>query len=116
MGPASSRVTGFGLSARSGSFSFLEELPAGAIERVADRELVQYRGEILPLVRLGGQPDGGMVPVVVCSAGGRGVGLVVDGIVDIVEGAGGAGTAVVQDRITELLDVERVVAEAGGFA
>jgi two-component system, chemotaxis family, sensor kinase CheA len=94
----------------------LEELPAGAIERVGDRELVQYRGEILPLVRLGGPPDGGVVPVVVCSTGGRGVGLVVDAIVDIVEGAGGAGTAVVQDRITELLDVERVVAEAGGFA
>jgi two-component system chemotaxis sensor kinase CheA len=94
----------------------LEELPAGAIERVGDRELVQYRGEILPLVRLGGSPDDGLVPVVVCTARGRGVGLVVDAIVDIVEGSGGAGTAVVQDRITELLDVERVVAEAGGWA
>jgi two-component system chemotaxis sensor kinase CheA len=94
----------------------LEELPAGAIERVGDRELVQYRGEILPLVRLGGSPDEGAVPVVVCAARGRSVGLVVDAIVDIVEGAGGAGTAVVRDRITELLDVERVVAEAGGWA
>jgi two-component system chemotaxis sensor kinase CheA len=93
----------------------LEELPPGAIERVGDRELVQYRGEILPLVRLGGSPGDGPVPVVVCAAGGRDVGLVVDAIVDIVEGAGGRGTAVVRDRITELLDVERVVAETGGW-
>jgi two-component system, chemotaxis family, sensor kinase CheA len=94
----------------------LEELPAGAIERVGDRELVQDRGEILPLVRLGGSPDDGVVPVIVCAARGRSVGLVVDAIVDIVEGPGGAGTAVVQDRITELLDVERVVADAGSWA
>jgi two-component system, chemotaxis family, sensor kinase CheA len=94
----------------------LEELPAASIERVGDRELVQYRDEILPLVRLGGPPDGGVVPVVVCATRGRSVGLVVDAIVDIVEGAGGLGTTVVQDRITELLDVERVVAEAGGWA
>jgi two-component system, chemotaxis family, sensor kinase CheA len=85
----------------------LEELPADAVERVGGRELLQYRDEILPLVRLGGSPDDGVVSVVVCATGGRSVGLVVDEIVDIVEGAGGLGTAVVQDRITEVLDVER---------
>jgi two-component system, chemotaxis family, sensor kinase CheA len=51
------------------------------------------------------------VAVVVCSTRGRSVGLVVDAIVDIVEGVGLLGTAVVQDRITELLDVERAVRE-----
>jgi two-component system, chemotaxis family, sensor kinase CheA len=86
----------------------LEELPAGTIERVGDRELVQYRGEILPLVRLGGSPDDEMVAVVVCAGGGRSVGLVVDAIVDIVEGADALGTAVVRDRITEVLDVGRL--------
>ena len=89
----------------------LEELPADSIEHVGNRELVQYRDEILPLVRLGGLPDDGVVAVVVCSTRGRSVGLVVDAIVDIVEGAGVLGTAVVQDRITELLDVERAVRE-----
>jgi two-component system chemotaxis sensor kinase CheA len=87
----------------------LEELPADSIERVGGRELVQYRGEILPLLRLGGPADGRVVAVVVCATRGRSVGLVVDAIVDIVEGTGVAGTEVVHGRITELLDVERAV-------
>jgi two-component system chemotaxis sensor kinase CheA len=59
---------------------------------------------------------------VVCSTRGRSVGLVVDAIVDIVEGVptghgvpvgtGPLGSAVVQRRITELLDVEQAVREA----
>jgi two-component system, chemotaxis family, sensor kinase CheA len=107
----------------------LEELPAASIEYVGSRELVQYRDEILPLIRLTGslggdgtQVDDDMLAVVVCSTRGRNVGLVVEAILDIVEGgpAGGddrgevgyLGTAVVQDRITELLDVEQAVQEA----
>jgi two-component system, chemotaxis family, sensor kinase CheA len=96
----------------------LEEFPATSIEHVGSQELMQYRDEILPLVRLSGvlgaagtQADDGVVAVVVCSTRGRSVGLVVDAIVDIVEGVGLLGTAVVQDRITELLDVERAVRE-----
>jgi two-component system, chemotaxis family, sensor kinase CheA len=96
----------------------LEEFPATSIEHVGSQELMQYRDEILPLVRLSGvlgaagtQADDGVVAVVVCSTRGRSVGLVVDAIVDIVEGVGLLGTAVVQERITELLDVERAVRE-----
>jgi two-component system, chemotaxis family, sensor kinase CheA len=96
----------------------LEEFPATSIEHVGSQELMQYRDEILPLVRLSGvlgaagtQADDGVVAVVVCSTRGRSVGLVVDAIVDIVEGVGLLGTAVVQDRITELLDVERAIRE-----
>jgi two-component system, chemotaxis family, sensor kinase CheA len=96
----------------------LEEFPATSIEHVGGQELMQYRDEILPLVRLSGvlgaagtRADDGVVAVVVCSTRGRSVGLVVDAIVDIVEGVGLLGTAVVQDRITELLDVERAVRE-----
>jgi two-component system chemotaxis sensor kinase CheA len=92
-----------------GQVTPLEELPADSIERVGGRELVQYRGEILPLLRLGGPADGRVVAVVVCATRGRSVGLVVDAIVDIVEGTGVAGTEVVHGRITELLDVERAV-------
>ena len=110
----------------------LEEIPAGSVEQVGSRELVQY-GEILLLVRLAGglgaatSAAGDALTVVVCSTGGRAVGLVVDAIVDIVEGglpgrgasraagapgaAGLLGTAVVQRRITELLDVEQAVRE-----
>jgi two-component system, chemotaxis family, sensor kinase CheA len=105
----------------------LEEFPAGTVEHVGSRELVQYGEEILPLVRLGGhlgpraRAEDDALTVVVCSTGGRTVGLVVDAIVDIVEGglpgrgagAGPLGTAVVRHRITELLDVEQAVREAG---
>jgi two-component system, chemotaxis family, sensor kinase CheA len=105
----------------------LEEFPAGSVERVGSRELVQYGEEILPLVRLGGDLGTGArseddaLTVVVCSTSGRTVGLVVDAILDIVEGglpgrgaagAGPLGTAVVQRRITELIDVEQAVREA----
>jgi two-component system chemotaxis sensor kinase CheA len=106
----------------------LEEFPATSIEHVGSRELVQYRDEVLPLVRLTGvlggagrRGDDGVLAVVVCVTRGRAVGLVVDAILDIVEGGlssrdnldgvGLLGTAVVQDRITELLDVERTVRE-----
>jgi two-component system chemotaxis sensor kinase CheA len=103
----------------------LEEFPADSVEHVGSQELVQYGEEILPLVRLGGDLGPGAraeddaLTVVVCSTGGRTVGLVVDAIVDIVEGglpgrgasdgAGLLGTAVVRHRITELLDVEQAV-------
>jgi two-component system, chemotaxis family, sensor kinase CheA len=105
----------------------LEEFPATAVEHVGSRALVQYRDEILPLVQLVPVPDGAgtrgddVVAVVVCVTRGRSVGLVVDAILDIVEGGppgpadtdgAGAATAVVQDRITELLDVEQAVRAA----
>ena len=104
----------------------LEEFPAGAVEHAGGRELVQYGAEILPLVRLAGsggaRADDDALTVVVCSTRGRTVGLVVDAILDIVEGgppghggpqgAGLAGTAVVRRRITELLDLEQAVPEA----
>jgi two-component system, chemotaxis family, sensor kinase CheA len=106
----------------------LEEFPASWIEHVGSRELVQYRDMILPLVRLtalpgdaGRRADDDVLTVVVCFIRGRSVGLVVDAILDIVEGglsgrdnlygAGLLGTAVVRDRITKLLDVEQTVRE-----
>jgi two-component system chemotaxis sensor kinase CheA len=89
---------------------------------------VQYGQEILPLVRLAGdhgsraEADDTVLTVVVCATRGRTVGLVVDAILDIVEGglpgpddpggAGPLGAAVVRRRITELLDVEQAVREA----
>ncbi|HEV8526570.1 MAG TPA: chemotaxis protein CheA [Actinomycetes bacterium] len=107
----------------------LEEFPAASIEHVGSRALVQYRDEILPLVHLapvlegaGMRGEDDVLAVVVCVTRGRSVGLVVDAILDIVEGGppgradlvgvGPIGTAVVQDRITELLDVEQSVRAA----
>jgi two-component system chemotaxis sensor kinase CheA len=103
----------------------LEEIAAGRVERVGAREVVQYRGEILPLVRLTdllGAPASApqeRVRVVVHQLSTRRVGLVVDAIHDIVEqvvttrselaGHGMLGSAVVQDRVVELLDVEQAL-------
>ncbi len=104
----------------------LEEFPRDRIEQAGSREVVQYRGQILPLVRLanllgvyGEESDSENVSVVVYSEGERSVALVVDRIVDIAEDAvtarrdeeedGLVGTAVIQQRVTELLDVRRAI-------
>lgn len=116
----------------------LEEFPASAIEAAGTQEVMQYRGQIMPLVRLsrvigGATPDaadGGAearLQVVVYSEGGRSVGLVVDRIVDIVDEKlvvetparrrGVLGSSVVQKRVTDLLDVPGVVRDViPGFA
>jgi two-component system chemotaxis sensor kinase CheA len=128
----------------------LEEFPRSALERVGNRYVVQYRGEILPLVDIAramrsdeprvqrGSGNGGTkprrngssenVPVIVYADAARPVGLVVGGILDIVEEevvattrSGRPGvlhTAVVQGRVTEFLDaawlVRRTVPEIAG--
>lgn len=103
----------------------LEEFDPSVIEVSGGREVVQYRGELLPLVQLGelgpfgyAETSGGPVVVVVLAWRGRQVGLVVDAIVDIAEAgplldADGSGQAmVVLDRVTEVLDVERTLGAA----
>jgi two-component system chemotaxis sensor kinase CheA len=104
----------------------LEIFPADALEWASGREVVQYRDDILPLVRLtdalglGGYGGYGAeepttLDVVVRTVDGRSVGLVVGRIVDIVEqdvqlGAAGhragvLGSTVIQERVTDVLDV-----------
>jgi two-component system chemotaxis sensor kinase CheA len=114
----------------------LETFPISAVERIGGREVVQYRGGILPLVRvpspLASERDrvrlGATVEVqdrlhvVVFIEEGRQLGLVVDEILDIVEEQfdvegvgvreGILGSAIVKGRVTELLDVQRIIAEA----
>jgi two-component system chemotaxis sensor kinase CheA len=104
----------------------LEQFPMDRLERVGGHEVVQYRGEILPLVRLdralqsfGEQADADPVQVVVCQHRGRMVGFVVAQIHDIVEDelairthldtGGHQGSAVVSEHVTELVDVDRAI-------
>jgi two-component system chemotaxis sensor kinase CheA len=94
--------------------------------------VVQYRGEIMPLIPLaqvlnresgGSEEERETVQVVVYRDRGRSVGLVVDRIVDIVEDRvaitrdkrqrGILGSAVVQGRVTDLLDVSGIMESAG---
>jgi two-component system chemotaxis sensor kinase CheA len=110
------------------SVTRLEDFPLSAVERVGHREVVQYRDEIMPLLRLsqllgsGGEPTGNSLPAIVYSEGGRSVGLVVDEVLDIVDGGGQArtefegsgltGSAVIQKQVTELLDVRQAILAA----
>jgi len=110
------------------SVTRLEHIPAARVEHVGSREAVQYRGAILPLLRLDRhlgsmtEREGDDLVVVVYSADGRSVAIVVDEIVDIVEGEaevhsdiddhGLLGSAVIRDRIIELLDVRAAILAA----
>jgi chemotaxis protein histidine kinase CheA len=109
----------------------LEEFPGDAVEFAGQQEVVQYRGEIMPLVRVSevlhskrekagsGQES---LHVVVYASEGRSVGLVVDRILDIVEESfvlqrregckGLLGSAVIQKKVTDILDVPGLIAAA----
>lgn len=117
----------------------LEEVPGSRSERVGGQEVVQYRGEILPLIRVAtvlrerrAQPrhgeaepepaQRGTLQVVVCSDQGKSAGLVVDRILDIVEEnllakrpatrPGVLFSVVIRDRVTEYLDVAGAIRAA----
>ncbi|MEZ5291500.1 MAG: chemotaxis protein CheW [Vicinamibacterales bacterium] len=103
----------------------LEEFASNDLERSGGELVVQYRGEILPLVSLAkffgatAAEEADPKQVIVFADRGRSVGLVVDQIVDIVTEAivptktgarrGTLGSAVIQQRVTELVDVAAVV-------
>ncbi|MBI5267256.1 MAG: chemotaxis protein CheA [candidate division Zixibacteria bacterium] len=107
----------------------LEEFRLSEIERSGDQDMVQYCGEIMPLIYLNrlfhaGRPVPQSDPMqaVVYTSQGRSVGFVVDQIIDIVEEsitvkrtakrAGIVGTIVVQNRVTDLVDIEGVIRDA----
>ncbi|HET6562026.1 MAG TPA: chemotaxis protein CheA [Marmoricola sp.] len=105
----------------------LEEFTLDRVERTGGHEVVQYRGHILPLLRLDnalhgyGEPAKGQdLQVVVCHHEGRTVGVVVNAILDIVEEelsirshldtGGHHGSAVVAGHVTELIDISHAIA------
>ncbi|GAA4350119.1 chemotaxis protein CheA [Angustibacter luteus] len=104
----------------------LEQVDASRVERVGRREVIQYRGGILPTIRLdqhlhAESARGDELTVIVYTSGGRSVALVVEEIVDIVddvdvrsdiEDDGLLGSAVVRDRVIELLDVRSAIQAA----
>jgi two-component system chemotaxis sensor kinase CheA len=106
----------------------LEMISAGDVESVGSREVVQYRGKIIPLVRLDrhlgvySQRQPSELPVAVYSQAGHSVAIVMDEIIDIVEYAaadrseiddrGFVGSVVVRGQIVGLLDVEQAIAAA----
>jgi two-component system chemotaxis sensor kinase CheA len=108
--------------------SRLEEFPQSAIERSGDHPVVQYRGGILPLIRLDavlapGRHDTALeqdpAQVIVIQDGERMVGLAVERVLDIVEEAvtvrrpsqrpGLLGAAVVGRQVTDFVDLQAVL-------
>jgi two-component system, chemotaxis family, sensor kinase CheA len=103
----------------------LEEVDVRSIETVGERAMVQYRGELMPVIpadpRSGLQAQG-IQPLLVISEGSRSMGLGVDEIVDIVEepleislGAGQpgvVGSAVVRGKATAILDIAHFMLQA----
>ncbi len=106
----------------------LEEFNRADIEKSGEQEVVQYRGEIMPLiclseiilgVKTSAQRE--TLQAIVYTQNGRSVALVADKILDIVDEnitvkrgssrKGTLGTVVVQGKVTDLLDAEAIVRE-----
>jgi two-component system chemotaxis sensor kinase CheA len=96
----------------------LEEIDVKKIEVSNGRNLVQYRGSLMPLIEVTEQTkirEDGAQPLLVFSEDGRSMGLIVDEIVDIVEDhlnievastqPGILGSAVVKGQATEIIDI-----------
>jgi two-component system chemotaxis sensor kinase CheA len=106
----------------------LEEIPAESIERSCGGNVMQYHGEILSLLGISDlfhepQSERDVLSVLVLRQEEKRLGLVVDGIEDIVEEAvklrSGEksdlvqGTAVIRERVADVLDPEGLFALAG---
>ena len=98
----------------------IEEIDGGQVEWVDGRSVIQYRGELIPVVGGDSQPvrpnlAAGPHPLLVFAQNGRSAGLLVEEIVDIVEnslipelkprGDGSLGSLTIDGRATELIDV-----------
>ncbi len=114
----------------------LEEFARTAVEKAEGQHVIQYRGQILPLIYLSrvltegrqeprdsdrSEPaaEDEKIQVVVYTDQGRSVGLVVDRILDISHETikiqkhsgrrGTLGTMVIQGRVTEMLDLKGII-------
>ena len=95
----------------------LEEIDMATVERSNDRRVVQYRGQLMPLVSYDETHEWkteGLQPILVFTDRDRSMGLVVDEIIDIVEDivkielqstdAGLVGSAVINGKATDIID------------
>ena len=111
----------------------LEEVPRTALERLGDSTVMQYRGDILHVLDLGGllleAPTSDELPfrLVACrTPGGRQFGVLVAEIRDVVNRPsiaplavprpGLLGSVVVENRLVEVMDVARIASETIAFA
>ncbi len=103
----------------------LEKVPRTSVEQTDGHEVIQYRGEIMPIVRLAnifgaanyGQAEPDELQIIVYSERDYSCGFAVNRIVDIVEtelklqhqqnghSENLLGTTVIQDRVTDVLNL-----------
>jgi two-component system chemotaxis sensor kinase CheA len=105
----------------------LEDIPVERIEMSGGTPVVQYRGQLMPMVPIAGHweaPESGRQAVLVFTEGQRSMGLMVDEILDVVEEAlviqpgsdrlGYLGSAVISERVTDVIDTVYWLSHAGG--
>ena len=112
----------------------LEQISGESVERSGPIEVIQYRGGILPLIRvanhlpsgpLSGRANSHVLQTVVCESSIGLVGIVVERIDDVLprpatvatpqppSRRGVIASLVIDNHVTELLDVELLIADAG---
>ncbi|MEZ5826852.1 MAG: chemotaxis protein CheW [Hyphomicrobiales bacterium] len=102
----------------------LEEIPLDAIEDCNGRNVIQYRGALMPLVYMQTERrprESGTQPVLVFTEADHPAGLAIDEIVDIVEEPleidfqsetpGVIGAAIIRDKAVEIVDVSHYLGE-----
>jgi len=105
----------------------LEDIPVERIEMSGGTPVVQYRGQLMPMVPIAGHweaPESGRQAVLVFTEGQRSMGLMVDEILDVVEEPlliqpgsdrlGYLGSAVIAERVTDVIDTVYWLSHAGG--
>ncbi|MFM7607900.1 MAG: chemotaxis protein CheW, partial [Alphaproteobacteria bacterium] len=105
----------------------LEDIPVERIEMSGGTPVVQYRGQLMPMVPIAGHweaPESGRQAVLVFTEGQRSMGLMVDQILDVVEEPlviqpgsdrlGYLGSAVISERVTDVIDTVYWLSHAGG--
>jgi len=103
----------------------LEEIDLASVEHSGNQPLVQYRGQLMPLVPIDPMHEWkteGRQPVLVFTDNDRSMGLVVDEITDIVEDhlkielaadqPGRLGSAIIHGKATELIDTGYFLTQA----
>jgi two-component system chemotaxis sensor kinase CheA len=107
----------------------LEEFPRAALERLGHRDVVQYFGDLLPLVDVGSllagasdrcalRADADVLPTLVVNRSGRQIGVVVDRLLDTIEETvedlgqvtrdGMARSRIIDGLVTEVLDLNAI--------
>jgi two-component system chemotaxis sensor kinase CheA len=112
-----------------GLIARLDDIPAEQIENSGGMPVVQYRGQLMPLLSMSGgfaPGEGGRTrqTVLVFSEGERSLGIMVDAILDVVDETlsvqagqgrpGFLGSAVVAGKVTDVIDTAWWLRQAGG--